>query len=225
MKLTDLFIRRPVLAIVINLVIIIAGLQAVRSLNVRQYPRLESATVTVRTPYVGANAELVRGFITTPLERAIAASDGIDFLESQTTQGLSTINARLKLNFPASDALADISARVNQVRADLPPEAEVPAISIEPSDAQVAAMYLSFGSDILEANQVTDYLIRIVQPRLSAIPGVQRAELLGGSQFAVRVWLDPERMTALNVSAGQVRQALAQNNYLSAVGQTKGQLM
>ncbi len=225
MKLTDLFIRRPVLAIVINLVIIIAGLQAVRSLNVRQYPRLESATVTVRTAYVGANADLVRGFVTTPLERAIAAADGIDFLESQTTQGLSTINARLKLNFPASNALADISARVNQVRADLPPEAEVPAISIEPSDAQVAAMYLSFGSDILEDNQVTDYLIRIVQPRLSAIPGVQRADILGGSQFAVRVWLDPDRMTALNVSAAQVRQALAQNNYLSAVGQTKGQLL
>jgi multidrug efflux pump len=191
MKITDLFIRRPVLAIVINLVIIIAGLQAVRSLNVRQYPRLESATVTVRTPYVGANAELVRGFITTPLERAIAASDGIDFIESQTTQGLSTINVRLKLNFPASSALADISARVNQVRGDLPPEAEIPAISIEPSDAQVAAMYLSFGSDILEDNQVTDYLIRIVQPRLSAITGVQRADILGGSQFAVRVWLDP----------------------------------
>jgi multidrug efflux pump len=225
MKLTDLFIRRPVLAIVINLVIIIAGLQAIRSLNVRQYPRLDSATVTVRTAYVGANAELVRGFITTPLERAIAAADGIDFIESQTAQGLSTINVRLKLNFPASGALADISARVNQVRADLPPEAEIPAISIEPSDAQVAAMYLSFGSDILQDNQVTDYLIRIVQPRLSAIEGVQRADILGGSQFAVRVWLDPERMTAQNVSAAAVRQALAQNNYLAAVGQTKGQLL
>jgi multidrug efflux pump len=225
MKLTDLFIRRPVLAIVINLVVIIAGLQAIRSLNVRQYPRLESATVTVRTVYVGANAELVRGFITTPLERAIAAADGIDFIESQTTQGLSTINARLKLNFPASGALADISARVNQVRADLPPEAEIPAISIEPSDAQVAAMYLSFGSDILEDNQVTDYLIRVVQPRLSAVEGVQRADILGGSQFAVRVWLDPERMQALNVSPAAVRQALAQNNYLAAVGQTKGQLL
>src|SRR5688572_14467043 len=136
MKLTDLFIRRPVLAIVVNLLIIIAGLQALRSLNVRQYPKLESATVTVRTPYVGASADLVRGFITTPLERAIAAADGVDFMESQSVQGLSTINARLQLNYPAADALADISARVNQVRADLPPEAEVPAINIEPSDAQ-----------------------------------------------------------------------------------------
>jgi len=225
MKLTDLFIRRPVLAIVVNLVIIIAGLQAIRTLNVRQYPKLESATVTVRTAYVGASAELVRGFITTPLERSIAAADGIDFIESQSVQGLSTINVRLKLNFPAAGALADISTRVNQVRADLPPEAEVPAISIEPSDSMIAAMYLSFGSDILADNQVTDYLIRIVQPRLSAIEGVQRAEILGGRTFALRAWLKPERMAALKVSPADVSRALTDNNYLSAVGQTKGQLI
>jgi multidrug efflux pump len=225
MKFTDLFIRRPVLAIVVNLVIIIAGLQAIRSLNVRQYPKLESATVTVRTAYVGANADLVRGFITTPLERAIAAADGIDFIESQSVQGLSTINVRLKLNFPAANALSDISARVNQVRADLPPEAEIPAINIEPSDARIAAMYLSFGSDILEENQVTDYLIRVVQPRLSAIEGIQRADILGGRAFALRAWLKPEKMAALNVSPAQVRQALAANNALSAVGETKGQLV
>src|SRR5450432_1212106 len=155
MRITDVFIRRPVLAMVVNLVIIIAGLQAIRTLNVRQYPKIESATVTVRTPYVGANADLVRGFITTPLERAIAAADGIDFIESQSTQGLSTINVRLKLNFNASSALADITARVDQVRADLPPDAQVPAISIQPSDAQIASMYLSFGSTILADNQVT----------------------------------------------------------------------
>jgi multidrug efflux pump len=223
MRFTELFIRRPVLAIVVNLVIIIAGLQAIRSLNARQYPKIESATVTVRTPYVGANADLVRGFITTPLERAIAAADGIDFIESQSVQGLSTINVRLKLNFPASNALADISARVNQVRADLPPEAEIPAINIEPSDSRIAAMYMSFGSNILEDNQVTDYLIRVVQPRLSAIEGIQRADILGGSSFALRAWLKPEKMAALNMSPGQVRQALAANNALSAVGETKGQ--
>src|ERR1700730_5440268 len=170
MKLTDLFIKRPVLAIVVNLLIIIAGLQAIRSLNVRQYPKLESATVSVRTAYVGANADLVRGFITTPLERAIAAADGIDYIESQSVQGLSTINVRLKLNFSAANALADISARVNQVRADLPPEVEGPAINIEPSDSVTASMYLSFGSSLLEDNQVTDSLIRVVQPRLSAMP-------------------------------------------------------
>jgi multidrug efflux pump len=224
-KFTDIFVRRPVLAIVVSLVILIAGFQAIRSLNVRQYPKLESASVTVRTAYVGANADLVRGFITTPLERAIAAADGIDYIESQSTQGLSTINVRLKLNFSAANALADISARVNQVRADLPPEAEVPAINIEPSDAQIAAMYLSFGSTILEDNQVTDYLIRVVQPRLSAIEGVQRADILGGRTFAIRAWLKADRMAALNVSPSQVRQALAANNYLAAVGTTKGALV
>jgi multidrug efflux pump len=225
MKFTDIFIRRPVLAWVVSLVILIAGFQAIRSLNVRQYPKLESASVTVRTAYVGASADLVRGFITTPIERAIAAADGIDYIESQSTQGLSTINVRLKLNFSAANALADISARVNQVRADLPPEAEVPAINIEPSDAQIAAMYLSFGSSILEDNQVTDYLIRVVQPRLSAIEGVQRADILGGRTFAIRAWLKADRMAALNVSPSQVRQALAANNYLAAVGTTKGALI
>ncbi|HEX8792828.1 MAG TPA: efflux RND transporter permease subunit [Polyangiaceae bacterium] len=225
MKLTDIFVRRPVLAIVVNLVIIIAGIQAIRTLNVRQYPKLESATITVRTTYVGADADLVRGFITTPLERAIAAADGIDYMESQSTQGLSTVNVRLKLNFDAARALADVTARVNQVRADLPPEAEVPAINIEPSDSVLAAMYLSFGSDILEENQVTDYLIRVVQPRLSAIDGVQKADILGGRTFAIRAWLKPDRMAALGVSPAQVRAALAANNYLAAVGQTKGQLV
>lgn len=225
MKFTDVFVRRPVLALVVNLVIIIAGLQAVRSLNVRQYPKLESATVSVRTAYIGANADLVRGFITTPLERAIAAADGIDYIESQSAQGLSMINVRLKLNVSAANALSDISARVNQVRADLPPEAEVPAIAIEPSDSVLASMYLSFGSTILEQNQLTDYLIRVVQPRLSAIEGVQKADILGGRTFAIRAWLKPDRMAALNVSPSQVRQALAANNYLSAVGQTKGALI
>src|SRR5262245_35265692 len=208
MRFTDVFLRRPVLAIVVSVLIVVAGLQAVRSLNVRQYPRIESATVTVRTVYVGASAELVRGFVTTPLERSIAAADGIDYIESQSVQGLSTINVRLKLNFDAARALADISARVNQVRSDLPLEAEVPAIHIEPSDARIAAMYLSFGSPILQDNQVTDYLIRVVQPRLSAIEGVQRADILGGRTFALRAWLKPDRMAALNVSPSELRRAL-----------------
>src|SRR5262249_39149321 len=149
------------------------------------------------------SSDLVRGFITTPLERAIAAADGIDYIESQSAQGISTIQARLKLNFPASAALADISARVNQVRADLPPEAEIPAINIEPSYPSIASMYLSFDSSILRENQVTDYMIRIVQPRLSAIAGVQRADILGGRTFAIRAWLKPDRMAAHNVSPTQ----------------------
>ena len=179
MRLTDIFVRRPVLSVVVNLIIVIAGVQAIRTLNVRQYPRLESATIVIRTPYVGASADLVRGFITTPIERSVAAGDGIDYIESQSDQGLSTINVHLQLNVDTARALADISARVNQVRGDLPPEAEVPAISLEPSDAAFASMYLSFDSKILQDNQVTDYLIRVVQPRLSAVEGVQKADILG----------------------------------------------
>lgn len=221
---TDLFIRRPVLAMVVSLVILIAGLQAIRSLNVRQYPSSENAMVTVTTSYVGASAELVRGFITTPLERAIAASDGIDYIESQSKLGLSTINVRLKLNYDATKALAEISSKVDQVRRDLPPEAEVPVINIETADTRFASAYLSFTSDILEQNEITDYLVRVVQPRLSALEGVQRADILGARTFAMRVWLKPDRMAAYNISPMQVRQALAANNYLAALGQTKGSL-
>ena len=205
MTFTDLFIRRPVLALVVNLLIIIAGLQAIRSLNVRQYPRSDNAAVTVTTVYVGASAELVRGFITTPLERAIAAADGIDYIESQSTQGLSTITVRLKLNYDPIKALSEISSKVDQVRGDLPPEAEVPIINVESADTQFASAYLSFTSDILEQNQITDYLVRVVQPRLSALDGVQRADILGARTFAMRIWLKPERMAALNISPAQVR--------------------
>ena len=222
MKITDLFIRRPVLALVINLIIIIAGLQAIRTLNVRQYPRSENAAVTVTTVFVGASADLVRGFITTPLERTIAAADGIEYMESQSSLGLSTINVRLKLNYDATKALAEISSKVDQVRRDLPPEAEVPVINIESADSQFASAYLSFTSDVLQQNEITEYLVRIVQPRLSAIDGVQRADVLGARTFAMRIWLKPDRMAALNISPAQVNRALAANNFLSALGQSKG---
>ncbi|MFO7706632.1 MAG: efflux RND transporter permease subunit, partial [Desulfobacterales bacterium] len=225
MAFTDLFIRRPVLAAVINLVIVIAGLQAIRGLNVRQYPTSENSTVTVATVYVGASAELVRGFITTPLERAIAAADGIDYIQSKSSQGLSVISVRLKLNYDAIKALSEIGAKVDQIRGDLPPEAEIPTLNVESADSQFASAYLSFTSDALQQNQITDYLIRAVQPRLSALPGVQRAEILGARTFAMRIWLKPERMAAFNVSPVQVRQALAANNFLTAVGQTKGALV
>ncbi len=225
MTFTDLFIRRPVLAMVINLLIIIAGLQAVRTLNVRQYPRSENAAVTVTTVYVGASAELVRGFITSPLERAIAAADGIDYIESQSSQGLSTINVRLKLNYDAIKALSEISSKVDQVRRDLPPEAEVPTINVESADSRFASAYLSFTSDILVQNEITDYLVRVVQPHLSALEGVQRADVLGARTFAMRIWLKPDRMAALNISPVQVRQALSANNVLSALGRTKGALI
>src|SRR5512143_2930535 len=222
---TDLFIRRPVLALVVKLVILIAGFQAIRSINVRQYPRSENAAVTVSTIYVGASAELVRGFVTTPLERTIAAADGIEYMESQSTLGLSTIRVRLKLNYDSTKALAEISSRVDQVRRDLPPEAEVPIMNIVSADSQFASAYLSFTSDILEANQITDYLVRVVQPRLTALEGVQRAEILGGRTFAMRIWLKPDRMAALGINPAQVREALAANNFLSAVGRTKGSLV
>ncbi|GAB6111578.1 efflux RND transporter permease subunit [Desulfomicrobium salsuginis] len=225
MKFTDIFIRRPVLALVVNLLIVIAGLQAVFTLTVRQYPRSDNAMVTVTTTYVGASAELVRGFITTPLERAIAAADGIDYIQSQSTQNLSTISVRLKLNYDPIKALSEISAKVDQVRGDLPPDAEVPILNVESADSQFASAYLSFSSTDLEQNQITDYLMRVVQPRLSTLNGVQRADILGARTFAMRIWLKPDRMAALNVSPAAVRQALAANNYLSALGQTKGELV
>ncbi|HJZ88583.1 MAG TPA: efflux RND transporter permease subunit [Polyangia bacterium] len=225
MRLTDLFIRRPIIAIVVSLGIVIAGIQAIRSLNVRQYPRSENAAITVTTTYIGANAELVRGFITTPLERVIASADGIDYIESESHQNLSTIHARLRLNYDATRALAEIGSKVDQVRGDLPPEAQVPILNIESADSQFASAYLSFSSQFLKQNEITDYLVRIVQPRLSAIEGVQRADILGARTFAMRIWLKADKMAAQNVSPAQVRQALAANNYLAAVGQTKGSLV
>ena len=222
---TDLFIRRPVLAIVINLLILIAGLAAWKTLSVRQYPLSENAAVQVSTAYVGASAELVRGFITTPLERAIGAAEGIDYLESKSLQGISIITARLKLNYDTTRALADISAKVDQVRNDLPVEAQVPSLSVQSADSEVAAAYLSFSSKILSAEQITDYLIRVVQPRLSSVAGVQRIEIFGARTFAMRIWLQPERMAALGITPSQVHAALIANNHLAAIGSTKGALV
>ena len=222
---TDLFIRRPVLATVVSLIILIAGLQAIRSLNVRQYPRSESATVTVTTVYVGASADLVRGFVTQPLERAIAAADGIDYMESASKLGVSMITVHLRLNYDSKKALGEISSKVDQVRNDLPPEAEIPTLTIATADSQFASCYLSFTSDILAANQITDYLVRVVQPRLTALEGVQKADILGGRTFAMRIWLKPDRLAAFNISPSEVRVALGANNFLSAVGRTKGSLI
>ena len=225
MKLTDLFIKRPVLAICVNLVILIAGLQAIRSLSVRQYPRSDIAVVQVSTVYVGANADLVRGFITTPLERVIASADGIDYMESSSAQGVSTITVHLKLNYDTNAALTQVQAKVAQVRNDLPPEAEAPVIDLQTADTQFASMYLGFSSSDLDQNQITDYLTRVVQPKLSAINGVQRADILGKRTFAMRVWLKPEKMAALGITPSAVHDALANNNYLSALGRTKGSMV
>jgi multidrug efflux pump len=225
MRFTDLFVKRPVLAVVVNLAILIAGLQAIRSLSVRQYPRSDIAVVRVSTVYVGANADLVRGFITTPLERVIASADGIDYMESSSAQAISTITVHLKLNFDTNAALTQIQAKVAQVRNDLPPEAEAPIIELETADNQFAAMYLGFSSAELDQNQITDYLKRVVQPKLSAISGVQRADILGDRTFAMRIWLKPDQMAAHGISPSALRDALARNNYLSALGRTKGSMV
>ena len=225
MRFTDLFVKRPVLAIVVSLVILIAGLQSIRSLSVRQYPRSDIAVVQVSTVYVGANADLVRGFISTPLERVIASADGIDYMESSNALGLSTITVHLKLNYDTNVALTQIQAKVAQVRNDLPPEAEAPIIELQTADNQFAAIYLGFSSADLDQNQITDYLKRVVQPKLSAVSGVQRADILGDRTFAMRIWLKPDQMAALGISPSAVRDALARNNYLSELGRTKGSMV
>ena len=225
MRFTDLFVKRPVLAIVVNLVILIAGLQSIRALSVRQYPRSDIAVVRVSTAYIGANADLVRGFITTPLERVIASADGIDYMESSSAQSISTITVHLKLNYDTNAALTQIQAKVAQVRNDLPPEAEAPIIELETADTQFAAIYIGFSSGDLDQSQITDYLTRVVQPRFSAVSGVQRADILGDRTFAMRIWLKPDRLAAYGISATSVREALARNNYLSALGRTRGSMV
>jgi multidrug efflux pump len=225
MQFTDIFVRRPVLALVVNLLILLGGIVSINVLTVRQYPRSDIAVISVNTAYVGANADLVRGYITTPLERVIASADGIDYIDSTSAQGLSTIRVHLKLNYDANAALTQVQAKVAQVRNDLPPEAEAPVIELETADNEFAAMYLGFYSEDLDQNQITDYLTRVVQPKLSAISGVQRADILGDRTFAMRIWLKPDRMAALNVSPTDVDSALQANNYLSAVGKTKGSMI
>ena len=201
---TDLFIRRPVIALVVNIIILVVGLVSVFRLNTRQYPRSDSAVVKISTVYFGASAETVRGYITTQIERVVASADGIDYLESESRAGFSTISVYLRLNYDTNAALAQISSKIDQVRGELPPESEAPTISVETSDNQFASMYLSFYSDTLDQNQITDYLNRMVQPRLSAVKGVQRADVLGGRVFAMRAWLKPDRLdrksTRLNSS-------------------------
>ena len=225
MNITDIFIRRPVLALCVNVLLLVAGYQAIHNLTVRQYPRSDSAVVTITTAYVGANADLVRGFVTTPLERAIASADGIDYIESSSKQSLSTITAHLRLNFDTNVALTQVQSKIAQVRNDLPPEAEAPVVNVESSDNRFASMYLSFYSATMDQSQITDYLMRVVQPRLSAVAGVQKADILGARVFAMRIWLKPDRMAALGISATDVRTVLADNNYLSAVGSSKGSML
>ncbi len=222
MKFTDIFIKKPVLAIVVSLLILLAGIQSLSSLSVRQYPRSDIAVIKITTVYIGANSDVIRGFITSPIERAIASAGGIDYIESQSSMGMSTITAHLQLNYDPLKAMTEISAKVNQVRGELPPEAEVPSLAIEAADSQFAQAYLSFSSDILEQNQITEFLTRSVQPRLIAVNGVQKAEILGGRTFAMRIWLKTEKMAAVGVTPADIRAALQAQNVQAAIGQTKG---
>ncbi len=222
MKFTDLFINKPVLAVVVSLLILVLGVRAVSSLTVRQYPKTENATVTVTTAYYGADAQTMAGFVTQPLEQAISQAQGIDYLSSSSVQGVSTITATLRLNYDANRALTEITTQANSVRNQLPPQAQQPVLKVQVGET-IDAMYMGFYSDVLPTNNITDYLARVVKPKLDSVEGVQTAELLGARQFALRAWLDPAKMAAHGITASDVNASLASNNYLAAVGSSKGQ--
>ncbi|GAB7545534.1 efflux RND transporter permease subunit [Cupriavidus sp. 8B] len=224
MNFTDIFIRRPVLATVVSLLILVLGLRSLSSLPVSQYPLTENAVVTITTAYFGANADTVAGFITQPLETAIAQAQGIDYMSSASTSGLSVITATLRLNYDANRALTQINTQISSVRNQLPPQAQQPVITVQVGQT-TDTMYMGFYSDVLPGNSVTDYLLRVVKPKLDSVEGVQTAEILGGRQFALRAWLDPQRLAAYGVTAADVYTALGNNNYLAALGNTKGQMV
>jgi len=221
MKFTDLFVHRPVLASVVSLLILLVGLRSINQLEVRQYPETRDTVVTVTTFYPGASSELVKGFITTPLQQAIAEADGIDYLSATSSQGRSVIEARMVLNYDPKSAVSEIQAKVASQRSVLPDEAEDPVIDSTTGE-RTALMYMAFYSDAMSPSQITDYLLRVVQPKLQSVPGVAKAELIGNKTFAMRIWLDPRRMAALGVTADEVQQVLRDNNYLAGIGNTKG---
>jgi multidrug efflux pump len=225
-SITDLFIKHPVLAVVVNLVIVLVGWRALATLPVQQYPNLESSSVVITTVYTGASAETVRGFLTTPIERSVSAISGVDHVESSSRAGVSTVTVRLKLNHSSTAALAEVTARLQQVRSELPAEAEPPAVEVQRADRPYGTFYLSFNSSERSVSEITDYLLRNVQPRLATISGVQRVtNNEGGRNIAMRVWIDPNRLAALNLTPGDVQAALQRNNYLAAVGQTRNDLV
>src|SRR3989338_7823734 len=220
-RFTDLFIKRPVLATVVSLLIFVLGLRAIFSLPVRQYPKLENTVVTVTTAYPGASAKLIQGFITTSLEKKIASAGGIDYLTSESTQGLSTISAYIVLNYDPNIAFTNVMSKVSEARYELPTEAEDPVVTKSTGDT-FALMYVSFSSLHMSSEQITDYITRVIQPKIETVPGVSEADILGGNNFAMRIWLNPKRMAALGVTPADVQNALAANNFQSAAGTTKG---
>src|SRR5215470_17998553 len=224
-SITDIFIKHPVLAGVVNLVLVLVGWRALASLPVQQYPQIESSSVIITTVYYGASAETVRGFLTTPIERVVSAIGGVDTVESTSRAGSSTVTVKLKLNHSSTAALAEVTARLQQVRSELPSEAEPPVVEVQRADRPYASFYLSFTSTERDVPAVTDWLSRTLQPQLSTLQGVQRVTIEGGRPIAMRVWIDPDRLAAVNLAPGDVQAALRRNNYLAAVGQTKGNLV
>lgn len=223
MRFTDIFIERPVLAIVVSLMIFVLGLRAIGLLSVRQYPYTQNAIVTITTTYIGADPEIVAGFITTPLEQSIAQANGIDYMTSTSTQSTSTITVNLRLNYDAERALADINTKVNAVLNQLPKNSQIPVITVAVGQT-IDAMYIGFYSDVLKTNQITDYLIRVVQPKLQTIPGIQQAELKGDQEIAMRAWLDAKKLAGFGLSGSDISQSLANNDVISAVGRTDGNM-
>ena len=224
MKFTDIFIRRPVLATVVSLLILVLGLRAAFSLPVLQYPRTDNAVVTITTTYYGADPDVVAGFITTPIENAVAQASGIDYMTSTSQTSVSTITVYLRLNYDPDKALTEISTKVNSVLNQLPQGSQQPVLSVKVGQT-IDAMYIGFYSTVLPPNNITDYIVRVVQPRIQSLPGVQTAEIIGGQNFALRVWLDPQKMAAYGLTAADVSAALANNDYISGVGNTKGQMV
>src|SRR5215472_16954333 len=221
MSFTDIFIRRPVLALVVSLLILLIGLKAMTGLQIRQYPKLSNTTITVTTIYPGASPDLMQGFITTPISQAVSTAEGIDYLTASSIQGTSTITAYIRLNYDPSQALTDIMAKVQQVKYLLPKESQDPIIT-KSTGQTTAVMYIGFASPELSSAAISDYLTRVVQPLLATVDGVASADILGGQTFAMRLWLDPDRMAARGISASDVAAAIRANNYQSAPGQAKG---
>src|SRR5262245_3930453 len=210
MRFTDIFIRRPVLATVVSLLILLIGLASAFNLPVRQFPELTNTKITITTVYPGANADIIRGFITTPMLQAVASTEGIDTLTSASQQNLSKIELNLRLDANADRAVADVLSKIQQVKTLLPRESQDPIVTRQTGDP-IALMYMSFNSVVMTSSQITDYLIRVVQPRLQTINGVANAKILGGQTFDMSVWLDPERMAGLNITHKEVSDALAQH--------------
>ncbi|MGO4706230.1 efflux RND transporter permease subunit [Microvirga sp. 2MCAF38] len=220
MSFTELFIRRPVLSMVVSLLILLLGAQGLISLQVRQYPEVEETTVTITTAYVGASADLMQGFISTPIAKAVSSAEGVDYVSSQSRQGLSTVSVRMRLNTDPNAALTEVTSKVQQVRAQLPSDAEDPVI-MKGTGQTFALMYITFASTEMNPEQVSEFLTRVIQPRFATLEGVGSAEILGGRDFSMRVWIDPIRLAARGVTAGEVVGAIQASNFLAAPGKTK----